>query len=577
MAQNRNTMGTNIDQGIVSRIAAGFRYITTGKSPADWFGPLEPLTPVAPPTVAGRQFDYPTGYNLQQQPRSSEKISFAEMRALADSYDLLRLVIETRKDQLARMRFVVKPKDSTKKPDEACKLIQSLLEYPDREHEWDTWLRALLEDLLVCDAPCIYPRLTKGGGLYSLELMDGTTIKRVIGFDGRTPAPPDPAYQQIIKGLPAVDYTIEELIYKPRNYRTNRVYGFSPVEQVIMTVNIALRRQLTQLTYYTEGNVPEALIGVPENWTVEQIKQFQTYWDSLVEGNPAFKRHAKFVPGGMEYQPTRSGDGLKDQYDEWLARVICFAFSISPQPFVEMMNRATAETAQETAVADGLSPLMNWVKSTMDLIIHRYFKRDDIEFSWQNDEELDPKSKAEIHQIYINAKALTVDEVRADLGKDPLTPEQLTAMKEMAAPPVDPNAQKPEGEDDKGASTDKKPKKAAGKEGDEGTQKADQPDVNVHVTMPPITVNNTMPEVSVTSPDVIVDVGATTVKAEFTSPQMTTKTVTKTVTAERMPDGSLRGVVQEVDQANNGTISKAYRGERNADGSFQIVEESSNG
>ena len=31
-----------------------------------------------------------------------------------------------------------------------------------------------------------------------------------------------------------------------------------------MSVNIALRRQLYQLQYYTEGNVPEALIALPE-------------------------------------------------------------------------------------------------------------------------------------------------------------------------------------------------------------------------------------------------------------------------------------------------------------------------
>ena len=29
-----------------------------------WFGPLEPMTPLAPPEVAGRQWDYPAGYNL---------------------------------------------------------------------------------------------------------------------------------------------------------------------------------------------------------------------------------------------------------------------------------------------------------------------------------------------------------------------------------------------------------------------------------------------------------------------------------------------------------------------------------
>jgi hypothetical protein len=94
---------------------------------------------------------------------------------------------------------------------------------------------------------------------------------------GRTPLPPDPAYQQVLKGLPAVNYSRDELIYAIRNPRTNRVYGYSPVEQIIMTVNIAMRRQLSQLQYYTEGNIPEAMIGVPDPWNPDQIRQFQDY------------------------------------------------------------------------------------------------------------------------------------------------------------------------------------------------------------------------------------------------------------------------------------------------------------
>ena len=126
--------------------------------------------------------------------------------------------------------------------------------------------------------------------------------------------------------MPAVDYTSDELIYAPRNPRPHKVYGYSPVEQILMTVNIGLRRQVSQLNYFTEGNTPEALIGVPEQWTPDQIRQFQEYWDALLEGNLAARRHTRFVPGGLKYQPIRDVP-LKDEFDEWLARVVCFAFS----------------------------------------------------------------------------------------------------------------------------------------------------------------------------------------------------------------------------------------------------------
>jgi hypothetical protein len=220
----------------------------------------------------------------------------------------------------------------------------------------------VLEDLFVIDAATLYRARNAAGSLVALEPVDGATIKLLIDDQGRSPSPPDPAYQQVLHGVPKADFSRDELLYAMRNPRTARVYGFSPVEQIVTTVNIALRRQATQLQYFTEGNMPEAIIGVPEGWTMDQIAQFQTYWDTILAGNTAERRHARFVPAGFHYQATRDPP-LKDDFDEWLARVVCYAFSTSPAPFTRQLNRATADNAQEMALQEGLGPVMLWIKS----------------------------------------------------------------------------------------------------------------------------------------------------------------------------------------------------------------------
>jgi hypothetical protein len=427
--------GTAIEPGIVARIAAGVRYAVTGRAPglgtvggtggdtAAWFGPLDPLPPLAPPAVTGRQFDYPSGYNLVTQPRPHEPTSFHQLRGLADGYDLLRLVIETRKDQIARLNWTIRSRGAVHAGAESPRAdaVRDFLAYPDREHAWDAWLRMLLEDLLVIDAPTLYPRLDNGGRLHSLEPIDGATIKRVLDDWGRTPLPPAPAYQQVLKGLPAIDYAADELLYLPRNPRTNRVYGFSPVEQIVMTVNIALRRQLHQLQYYTEGTVPEALIGVPETWTPDQIAQFQNYWDALLTDDTATRRHARFVPATISKSFVQTKDAaLKDDYDEWLARIVCYAFSVSSQWAVKAMNRATAETAQQQADDEGLAPLLAWVKGAIDRILRRCFAAPDLEFHWLAEEDEDGAAQAQVDQIYLQTGVKSINEVRAEQGLAPV-------------------------------------------------------------------------------------------------------------------------------------------------------------
>ena len=89
----RDGRETPLPPSFVQRAVEGLRYIISGVTPATWFGPMQPLAPMAPPEVAGRQFDYPVGYNLTVTPRAEERIGFDQLRALADGYDLLRLVI----------------------------------------------------------------------------------------------------------------------------------------------------------------------------------------------------------------------------------------------------------------------------------------------------------------------------------------------------------------------------------------------------------------------------------------------------------------------------------------------------
>ena len=426
---------------LLARAKEAAQYVISGVMPGTWMSPLQPIRPVAPETVQPRAFDFPVGYNTRFQPRTGRGNSYETLIALSETCDILRLAIETRKDQMEKLEWQIRPRagSTTTDDDPRIKQLTDFFMYPDKEHDWSGWLRALLEDHFVLDAVSIYKRLDRKDRLYSLDLLDGSTIFPVIDETGRRPMAPSPAYQQVIKGVPAIDFTSDELIFAPRNVRNRTPLGYSPVEQVLVTVNIAIRRATSQLTYYTDGNVSDGVFWLPDTWNPDQFKSFQELWDSLHVGDLAERRRAKFLPGQKDSFQQIVQPPLKDQYDEWLARVICYAFSLPPSAFVQQVNRATAETAQQAALEEGLAPIQKWVKGIIDRVIFHDFGATDIEFAWLNEKEIDPKVAAEIQSIKLQRGVITLNEARSQDGLDPYegvgdTPGLQTAAGFVALP-----------------------------------------------------------------------------------------------------------------------------------------------
>jgi hypothetical protein len=192
----------------------------------------------------------------------------------------------------------------------------------------------------------------------------------------------------------------------------------SPVEQIALTVNIALRRDASTLDYYRTGSSPDAFATLPKEWTADQIRSFQDYFDALMSGNLARRRQTKFMPADFKLIEARQPP-LKDQYDEWLARIICYAFSVPVSAFVSQVNRATGETMRQQATQEGLVPLKAWVKNALDHVIQECMNEPGLEFVWVGDDAIDPLEQAQTLQILVGAGIKTREEARADLGLGP--------------------------------------------------------------------------------------------------------------------------------------------------------------
>lgn len=419
-----------------------------GVKPSDWASPIQPIRPTSQLATGVRSWDFTPGINLQFTPRGDVPINFAQLWNISNSFDLCRLMIERRKNQIINRPWVIRVKEvpgekkaerlqrEAKNPNVAK--VGALFRYPDGYHPWDKWIRMWAEQLLVFDAPCVYPTRNMLGDVFQLRIISGSTITPLLDQQGFVPAPPSPAFQQIILGIPTSDmlasgweaeggnkskkgFGADDIVYSPMNPRVDSRWGFGPVEQMIVTLAIASNRQQFLKNYYTAGNVPEGLLSMPESWTAQQIRDFQQWFDSMLSGNLGRKRQIIMIPdtkNGVEFSKTAA---LTDNTDEYLIRVVAFAFGVSPSNLVRQVgHQSTNKEGNDQSQEEGLEPMLKHIEVEMNRIIERVLGCDDVEFAFSDATEVDPLKKSQVDVAYVNAGIYTRDEVREANGDDPL-------------------------------------------------------------------------------------------------------------------------------------------------------------
>jgi len=416
------------------------------------FPPQQPLQPIAQPLdmgALGRKWDFPPGWNTRITPRTGLKVGFPILKALSE-FDLVRIMIERVKDEVTTMSWSIGPRDKKSGQkgarDADMDAIEDMLAYPDRAHTWYDWTKLLLEQVIVYDAPALWLRPTYGGDLYSIEILDGSKFAPKIMADGRIPPPEfGPAYQQVLHGLPAVDYIqpvpkgqpiptdpsgqqYPELLYKPRSPRVDIPYGYSACEWIIRTIEIATKREDFLLDFYTAGSIPDMMVGTPDSWNPDMIAQFQAWFDSVLVGNLANRRGVRFLPGGKTAPYEAKKEALTDATDEWVIRILCFGFGLSPMPFVKMMNRASGQTHAEQQKEEGTLPYASYIADLFNHLIRVKYGRRDLVFRWDEEESTDPVEEATRFKMYTDAKVYHPDEVRAKLGEEPMSDDMRAQM-----------------------------------------------------------------------------------------------------------------------------------------------------
>jgi len=227
-------------------------------------------------------------------------VTYQVLRDFSKYYPVLRSCINYRKRQITQLSWdvtatkVIYDEKKKKESDIKREEIRELLKFPtgDENVSFREFLNRILEDLFVLDAVAIYKRLTKGGKIYGYLPIDASTIDIITNQDGTLPQPPEVAFIQRVGKKEIAKLTLNELIYKMLNPRTDSPYGLSPIESLIITVTTALKLSNYNLAYLTAGNIPEGLVELPKEIASDpdQLKAWQTAWDAMFSGDSRYQR-----------------------------------------------------------------------------------------------------------------------------------------------------------------------------------------------------------------------------------------------------------------------------------------------
>lgn len=394
--------------------------VSQGMDTTTPLGPGAPLAPADGYSRTPRSYNYRAGYNISGRPRINERVSFHTLRALLDSYDVAQMCISHRQDSLRSFDYILRPAEGVDVDmGNATKLVREILRYPDRELPFSAWLTKYVYDVLGFDAGTLYRIRNRGGAPIGLRVVDGTTIAPLLDAWGNRPGfDPEtgqwaPAYVQYVQGVTWNWLTARDLIYVPYRPTSNTPYGKAPLETVLINANTDIRFQLYFMQRFTDGNIPQMFGVAPEQWTPEQIDQWQSRWDAFLKGNQDALNQIRWVPGGSSFEYLNKSDFTND-FSLFLIRKTAAAFHVSPNElgFTDQVNKASSQSQEAVQDRVGDRPLLRHIAQILTDFI-----QDDLgvplifEFDTGTD-DADALIVAQTDKVYVDMGAVSVSEIR---------------------------------------------------------------------------------------------------------------------------------------------------------------------
>lgn len=321
--------------------------------------------------------------------------TMAQLRLLAKSCDAVANAIQLRINQVRSTPLLIVPMPGVEEGDVQQEITQA--------NEFITtrgglggpgvtkqeFICAATEELLTLGCIASYRRPSLDGGVFSSELVDGATIKPLLGSGGWIPQPPAPAFAQYnIETLQKIgEFTADEMRYVRYNSTLTSRYGKSPTELVLSAIYQYISADTWNLSWFLSGDADFTYWEVPDTWSYDEVERFESTVNSMNDATAGQKTQSrKAVRSG----PKRVKDRDRKEADfegtqVHLIRRIANAFGVNASVlgFEGAQYKVSQEGSQEQAITHGEDVTKLLLSNLITDILHEDLGLTGVQAQWE--------------------------------------------------------------------------------------------------------------------------------------------------------------------------------------------------
>jgi hypothetical protein len=311
-----------------------------------------------------------------------------------------------------------------------------------RRDNFSNFMAKSVRDSLILDSAPIeteYKR-DKRLGIDGFYAVDGATI-RLCNEDGYR-GDDEIFALQVVDGQIRSCYTHDDLIYVPRNPRTDVLvagYGMSETELLVRVITGFLNAFTYNTKYFDSNAIPKGLLHLTGDYGQEDMVAFKRYWNSMVKGINNAWTLPVLVSKNQESKAAFENFGVEVNeimFSKWmvfLTSIICAIYGIAPdeinfESFTSGTSSLSGSDTEEKLIhsADkGLRPLLSHYEDIFsDYIVGEF--GDKYCFRWTGLDEEDPQTAWQKDQKLMTfnegRKARGLEAIKGSLGDCPLDP-----------------------------------------------------------------------------------------------------------------------------------------------------------